>query len=91
MRRRAVWDREELQGALKATIAQKNTNIANVAFLDAFIYDLTEILNNDKAKESLKDLIDEVMKLKRDGTVTIIIDDADIAFGITKWHTAETI
>ena len=68
-----------------------NTNIADVAFLDAFISDLTEILHNDKAKESLQDLIDEVIKLKRDGTVTIVIDEADIAFGITKWHTAETI
>ena len=166
MKSRLVWDREELQGALKATLAQKGefvcflgskntgkslmlnnlgspnddsvsvvdlrehgsdiskgllevlearrqrligkkeialvseigeswingyTKNKNSMAVSGFISGLTEILNNDKAKKSLRNLIHEVIKLKRDGTLTFIIDEANIAFTIIPGQTAEKI
>ena len=53
------------------------TNNVAVGLINGCFSGITEILENDKAKKSLGFLINEVAKLKKDGYVTSIVDEAN--------------
>ena len=94
--RRKILTEDEnlLLNSVKEGIALTATAVKQkvaVGFLKGLTSGITAILENDKAKKSLEVLIAEIIKLKEDGNVTFIVDEANIAFTITPWKTAESI